>query len=167
MSRDSWFTSFPAVRPSRPGLSVIASNLLVGEYPNPADIAWLVDEHRVTAVLSLQDDADLASKDLRLADFRNACAALSVCFDNLPVADGDTAAFARRLDDIVEVLHAMLARGERVYLHCNAGMNRAPTVAIAYLHVHGQMSLAEATTFVKQRRSCAPYMQLLRARYGE
>ena len=55
--------------------------------------------------------------------------------------------------------------GDRVYLHCNAGMNRAPTVAIAYLHVHHAMSLGAARDSVKQRRHCVPYMRVLEARY--
>ena len=56
--------------------------------------------------------------------------------------------------------------GERVYLHCNAGMNRAPTIAIAYLHVHHAMPLLEARDFVKTRRACLPYMTVLEARFA-
>src|SRR5438034_1055496 len=50
----------------RPGVSVIRPVLLVGEYPLPEDAAWLRDQHGITAVLSLQDDADLASKGIEL-----------------------------------------------------------------------------------------------------
>ena len=57
----------PPPRPGgRPGVSAIRPGLLVGEYPLPEDAAWLRAEHGITAVLSLQDDADLASKGLRL-----------------------------------------------------------------------------------------------------
>src|SRR5262249_59435644 len=57
----------PPPRPgARPGLSAIRPGLVIGEYPTPEDAAWLRDEHGVTAVVSLQDDADLASKGLRL-----------------------------------------------------------------------------------------------------
>jgi protein-tyrosine phosphatase len=159
---------FPAsaIRPGRPGLSVIQPDLLVGEYPNPGDIAWLRSEHGVTVVMSLQDDADLASKDLRLADLKRTYATCGMRFHHAPVADGDTIGFAARLDGIVDALVGLLARGERVYLHCNAGMNRAPTVAIAYLHVHRGLALDAARDFVKQRRSSAPYMRMLEAHYG-
>jgi hypothetical protein len=44
-------------------------------------------------------------------------------------------------------------------------MNRAPTAAIAYLHVHGDLPLLAARDFVKARRPCVPYMRLLEARY--
>jgi protein-tyrosine phosphatase len=78
----------------------------------------------------------------------------------------DDQALAVRLSDIVALLGELLCAGERVYLHCNAGMNRAPTVAIAYLHRHHSMSLSEARDFVKQRRHCVPYMLVLERVYN-
>ena len=53
----------------------------------------------------------------------------------------------------------LLGAGRRVYLHCNAGFNRAPTTAIAYLRWHEGLSLVEATRAVKEYRSCAPYQR--------
>jgi protein-tyrosine phosphatase len=64
------------------------------------------------------------------------------------------------------MIDVAISAGRRVYLHCNAGMNRAPTIAIAYLHVHRQLPLHEARDFVKARRHCVPYMTVLEARYG-
>jgi protein-tyrosine phosphatase len=156
----------PAVRPDRPHLSAILDNLLIGEYPNPEDVGWLRDEHGVTAVLSLQDDADLASKDLALAVLERAYTTAGLRFHRVPVPDGATDVLDARLPAIVALLGEWLRGGERVYLHCNAGMNRAPTAAIAYLHVHGDLPLHAARDFVKKRRPCVPYMRVLEARYG-
>jgi protein-tyrosine phosphatase len=155
-----------AVRPARPQLDAILPELLVGEYPRVEDLSWLRDEHGVTAVVSLQDDADLASKRLRAADLVAACTALGLGLHRAPIADGDPEALAIRLPAIVERLHALIAAGGRVYLHCNAGYNRAPTVAIAYVHLHHGLSLDDACALVKRRRSCVPYMTALRDRYG-
>jgi len=44
-------------------------------------------------------------------------------------------------------------------------MNRAPTVAIAYLHTIRGFALRAARDLVKQRRACVPYMQMLEAHY--
>lgn len=159
------FTPFPAVRPHRPDVSAILPELLVGEYPNPEDVAWLRAEHGITAVLSLQDDADLASKALALDELVAAYRTHAVGFHHLPVPDGDTVVLAERLDAIVALLDRLLTAGERVYVHCNAGLNRAPTAAIAWLHERHGLPLAEARDFVKQRRSCVPYMTVLATRY--
>jgi protein-tyrosine phosphatase len=156
----------PAVRPAgHPEFAEILPTLLVGEYPTPDDARWLRSAERVTAVLSLQDDADLASKGLVLAEIEGAYRAHGLRFHRMPVPDCDNDFLEARLDAIVGQLRELHDSGERVYLHCNAGMNRAPTVAIAYLHVHHDMTLGAARDFVKQRRHCVPYMRVLEARY--
>jgi len=149
----------PFMRPGgRPGVSpVLEGSLLVGEYPTPEDAGWLRDRHGVTAVVCLQDDADLMAKNLDLRALEGAYRAAGLGFHHLPVEDGDVGRLAARLPAILDRLHALLDSGERVYLHCNAGFNRAPTVAIAYLHVHRRLPLQEAWEYVKQKRSCAPY----------
>jgi protein-tyrosine phosphatase len=161
-----WVTS-PLVRPEgHPQCAVILPNLLVGEYPTPADAAWLRTAQGVTAVLSLQDDADLASKALDLRELERAYRAAELRFHHVPVPDCDVRILAARLDETVDVLTTLLGQGERVYLHCNAGLNRAPTVAIAYLHTQLGLSLVAARDFVRERRQCAPYMTVLQSHYG-
>jgi atypical dual specificity phosphatase len=155
-----------AVRPSRPRIDAILPRLLVGEYPNVGDVEWLRDTHGVTAVVCLQDDADLASKRLRLADLRAAYASAAIAFEHVPIPDGDFDFLAARLRLVVEIVHGHVDAGATVYLHCNAGMNRAPTAAIAYMHARGGLSLADAVTFVKARRLCVPYVRALELCYG-
>lgn len=157
----------PAPRPgARPSVSVIRPGLLVGEYPTPEDAAWLRDEHGVTVVVSLQDDADLASKGLRLPALERAYREHSVAFHRIPVPDGDDRNLAVRLREIVALVAWLIQSGGRVYLHCNAGLNRAPTVAIAYLHLHEGLPLAGARDEVKRLRHCVPYMRALQACLG-
>jgi len=154
----------PPPRPGgRPSVSVIRPALLVGEYPSAADAVWLRDEHGVTAVVSLQDDADLASKGLVLGDLERAYAAAGMAFHRIPVPDGDNDHLAARLGDIVGLLVTLAEQGARVYLHCNAGFNRAPTAAIAYLCAREGLTLAAARAAVKSCRHCVPYMGVLEA----
>jgi protein-tyrosine phosphatase len=79
----------------------------------------------------------------------------------MPIPDASADHLERALDAAVLRLHGLIESGERVYLHCNAGLNRAPTVAIAFIHVHRMMALSEATAFVRKRRSCAPFTIML------
>jgi protein tyrosine phosphatase (PTP) superfamily phosphohydrolase (DUF442 family) len=165
--RNDWYgVGGGAVRPSPPRLDAILPSLLVGEYPNVADVTWLRDAHGVGAVVCLQDDADLASKRLRIADLRAAYAAAALHFDHIPVPDGDPEFLAARLPTIVAAVHAHVAGGRTVYLHCNGGLNRAPTAAIAYVHEHQHLPLEDAVALVKSRRNCIPYVRALELRYG-
>ncbi len=45
-----------------------------GEYPTPRDAAWLRDEHGIATVVCLQDEFDLAAKNLVLAELTAAYA---------------------------------------------------------------------------------------------
>lgn len=157
----------PAARPTgRPDVSEIRPYLLIGEYPTPEDADWLKSSLGVGAVVCLQDDADLQGKFLRLAELRAAYAAGGIEFHRVPIADGDGVGLAAAIDGIVQLLHDLIRDGNRVYVHCNAGMNRAPSVAIAYLHVHEGLSLDAARDVVKERRLCVPYMTVLASHYA-
>ena len=151
---------------AHPDLTVILPALRIGECARPEDVAWLRDTHTVSAVVSLQDDADLLHKGLRLAALREAYLSAGVAFHRIPIADGDAAMLGARLEEALDVLQRLLSAGASVFLHCNAGLNRAPTVAIAYLHVHGGYALEAARDFVKARRACVPYWSVLREKYG-
>jgi atypical dual specificity phosphatase len=166
---DEWNPGFvgPAIRPgARPGCALVAPGLVVGEYPTAEDAAWLRDTHGVTAVVCLQDDGDLASKGLRLARLEAAYRRTGVRFCRVPIPDGDSAAVTARLDELVALVDDVIAGGGCVYLHCNAGFNRAPTVAIAWLHARRGMSLDEARDLVKKVRPCVPYMRVLETHFN-
>ena len=157
------------MRPAgRPGLShVLDDALLVGEYPTPGDAAWLRDEHGIATVVCLQDEFDLAAKNLVLAELAAAYREAGLAFHHHPIADGDAAHLAARLPAILAVIDDALSGGRRVYVHCNAGFNRAPTVAIAFLRAHRGLSDDAAWAHVKQRRACAPYRRALDLHFGD
>jgi atypical dual specificity phosphatase len=154
-------------RERRPDLSEILPSLFVGEYPRTEDIAWLKYEFGISAVLSLQDDEDLAVNNLSLPDLRSAYHQHGVAFCRAPVTDFNCQSLAETLPQALTELQTFVQGGDVVFLHCNAGCNRAPTLAIAYLHVHHGLGLGEARDFVKARRACGPYMEVLRAWSGE
>ena len=146
---------------------VLDGELLVGEYPTPGDAAWLRDEHGIATVVCLQDEFDIAAKNLVLEELEAAYADAGLAFHHHPVADGDAALLASRLPAILAVIAAALADRRRVYVHCNAGFNRAPTVAIAFLRAHRGLSDEAAWAHVKQRRACAPYRRALELHFDD
>jgi protein-tyrosine phosphatase len=167
-----WFGTRPNDHPRstrgerRPSVSEITDALVIGEYPAPEDIAWLKETYGITAVHNLQDDEDLRINGLDAEELRAEYAARGIVFVRTPIQDGSADAMALRLEAALEDLCALMKSPGRVYLHCNAGMNRAPTLAIAYLRARGQMSLDEAMLHVKRRRPCGPFMTVLEEHFG-
>lgn len=156
----------PAARPhGHPDHAFVLEALAVGEYPTPDDAPWLRRHAGISVVMSLQDESDLARKGLDLRALSDAYAAEAIGFVRVPIPDGDSGALRAATDAAVTRLAELLRAGARVYLHCNAGLNRAPTIAVAYLHQHGGYPLEAACALVKARRPCVPYMQVLRAHY--
>ncbi len=151
----------PGRATQRPSYAEIVPELLVGEYLLPGDVPWLAEELRVRAVLSLQDDSDLAAKDLCARSLQRAFEAHGISFQRIPVVDGSQEQLLEALNPAVSWIHEQAALGRRIYLHCNAGINRSPTVAIAYLHVSRQIPLEAARQWVQQRRTCVPYFTVL------
>ena len=153
-------------RGRRPEVSEILPTLFVGEYPRIEDIAWLKQEFSISAVFSLQDNDDLQAKGLTLHTLRNECARHQVEFRRTAVADFNCQSLAVALPSALQELHALTQDSHTTFLHCNAGCNRAPTLAIAYLHAYHSMTLEEARDFFKARRPCGPYMEVLYQHFG-
>ena len=157
----------PLARVGPPDVSEVLPGLLVGEFPRPEDVGWLREDHGVSAVFNLQDDEDLVAKGLDLAALQRAYELHGIRLRRYPVPDYEPSRLTEHLDDLLDEIEQALAAGQCVYLHCNAGMNRAPTVAIAYLHAYRGYSLASACRLLKSRRACAPYLRLLHDHFGE
>jgi protein-tyrosine phosphatase len=153
-------------RPRRPEVSEILPTLFVGEYPRVEDVAWLRQEFGISVVFSLQDAEDLAVKGLSLPALVTAYRQQHIVFHRTAVSDFDCDSLDSALPSALQELQKLSQNGNKIFLHCNAGCNRAPTVAIAYLHVAQGMTLHEARDFVKERRPCGPYMEVLYRHFG-
>lgn len=69
---------------------------------------------------------------------------------HLPTVD-DEAPSLEHLDQGVEFIRGVVAGGGKVYIHCGAGVGRAPTMAAAYLMSEGH-SLDEALAMIRRAR---------------
>jgi protein-tyrosine phosphatase len=167
-----WFSRRPDNAPResrkgrRPSVSIISDELLIGEYLNHHDIEWLKNTYGVTAVLNLQDDLDFQINALDAEQLRAMYATHGIKFVRSPIQDGSADAMGERLEVALNDLRELVHEGARVYVHCNAGMNRAPTLVIAFLRAYRQMSLEEAMLTVKRQRPCGPFMTVLEEYFG-
>jgi protein-tyrosine phosphatase len=115
----------------RGGTSPVA-HLIVGSAPwSPDQIRHVHDVLGASALVSLQDDADLAGRGLGWSTLWALHIRAGLRADRVPIRDLDARDLARHLVRAVDVVSGHLAAGRRVFLHCTAGLNRSPTVAVA------------------------------------
>ncbi len=115
---------------------------------------------KVTAILSLQTEADIGRGGLQRA--KRMAKSAGFGFINAPVTDFDRLELQRKLPDCVRKLDRLLRVGHTVYIHCTAGVNRSPTVAVAYLHWCLQWPLNQAATYLHRMRLCSPDLETIR-----
>lgn len=116
----------------------LTSDLQVGPGPSSVEDAQRLRSLGIDRLLSLQTDADLASRGLRWSVVWQMLMAQGIRAERHPIVDFDAKDFARQLSGAVKALEDLLAvddpaRPPRVYVHCTAGINRSPSVALAAL----------------------------------
>lgn len=117
---------------------------------HPADVLRL-RRSGITAVLSLQQ----AGSDLPRAAIERMRAACEprIAFHNIGIHDYDPEAVITALPETLSALSGLIRNGHIVYVHCSEGINRAPSVALAYL-VHDEGIDVDAA--LDALRSCDP-----------
>src|SRR5262249_43298552 len=84
---------------------------------------------------------------------------IEIC--RLPVRDFDLDELRDKLPHCAATVNFFIRAGHRVYLHCTAGINRSPTVAIAYLHRYLGYDMDSAIKIVRSCRVCDPHIEAL------
>ncbi len=142
--------------------TALDATLCVGSHPHaPEHFTQLASEHGVRAVVSLQSDADLASRGLSWDMVWQLWTRLGVQATRVPITDFDQADLGRRIDTAVAAVAGYVAADRLTFVHCNAGLNRSPSTIIAYLALHRQMPLDAATAWVLERHRAMPYQDVL------
>jgi dienelactone hydrolase len=141
----------------------VIPHLFVGAAPLADDDFQQLKALKVTAILSLQTEED--GQEGAIESERSAAVEAGISFTNLPVTDFDRLELLWKLPKCVATVERILAAGDTLYLHCTAGVNRSPTVAVAYLHKCLQWPLEEALEYIRGYRNCCPDEDVIRKAY--
>ena len=137
----------------------IESDIFIGNAPQSSvDVARL-GQMKITAVLSLQSDEDFRTHRIDWEKIQSAYRYNDIEIHRFAIRDFDETDLGNRLSQPVQKLHELLVAGKRVYVHCNAGVCRAPATALAYLcHFRG-MSIEHGLEYIRRHRPQAnPYI---------
>lgn len=141
----------------------IVPNLICGSQPrNTEDLSHLGQLENVNTILNLQQDKDLAYWNVDLGSLQHRARELGVNLVRRPARDFDPNSLRSTLPNSVATLDAALREGHRVYVHCTAGLGRAPAVCIAWLYWFGGMQLDEAYRHLTDIRPCGPKRDAIR-----
>lgn len=133
--------------------SVIRPDLVIGSGPrDPNDLDVLQAATGVSALLSLQHDDCLEQQAIDYPGHVRHGHALGLVMARVPLRDFDVEDQRRGLPDAVRVLDGLLRQDHRVYVHCTAGINRAPLVVATYLMLVEGLSLDAALALLQRAR---------------
>ena len=146
----------------------IESDIFVGSAPQSSvDVARL-SQMRITAVLSLQSDEDFRTHRIDWNTIQSAYRYNNIEIHRFSIKDFDEADLGNRLAKPVEMLHNLLVAGRRVYVHCNAGVCRAPATALAYFCHYRGMTIDHGLEYIRRNRPQAnPYLSAVKKAIAE
>lgn len=141
----------------------VFDRLSVGPCPNTPERIRALKLAGFTAVISVQTDEDLTGLGMSWPLLWKFIVGQGLSCQRVPIRDFDLKALAAGLDSAVTAVQDLHRSGHRVYLHCSAGVNRSPSVAIAFLMAHYAMNLDEAWEIVTSRRPSMPHRSAIEA----
>ena len=137
-------------------INEVSDGLWVGPCPTSPERIASLQKRGITGLVNVQTDADLANCGMAWPLMWRFLMAQGIVPERKPIVDFDDKALLAGLTGAVDAVAEMVGAGRVVYLHCTAGINRSPTVAIGYLARHGGMDLDAAWDQVCSRRTCMP-----------
>eukprot|EP00775_Hariotina_reticulata_P010276 gene10276-10435_t len=143
----------------------ILADLIVGScLQTPEDVDRLSAEAGVTTVFSLQEDCDMEYFGIDISAIQQRCREVGVKHVRFPVRDFDPFDLRLKLPKAVAALaKAHNPKLGRVYIHCTAGLGRAPATALAYMYWLRGWQLPAALEKLTSIRACSPRVESIRA----
>ncbi|XP_057789555.1 phosphoglucan phosphatase LSF2, chloroplastic [Salvia miltiorrhiza] len=144
--------------------TLITEDLIVGSQPQKVeDIDHLKEEENVAYILNLQQDSDVEYWGVDLQSIIKRCKEIGIRHMRRPAKDFDPDSLRNGLPKAVSSLEWAIREGKgRAYVHCTAGLGRAPAVAIAYMFWFCNMDLDTAYKTLTSKRPCGPNRQAIR-----
>jgi len=148
----------------------VPPNIFVGPYPQSKEDVLKMKEAGVTGVMNVQTDEDIHKRQVNMELMKQYYDEAGIEMCRVPILDfhGDdlTLRVKHAANEVNRMVHNRKHEGKegKVYIHCTAGMGRAPAVACIYLvHRHGY-KLEDAMAHVKHHRpSVAPNYNAMQA----
>ena len=140
------------------------TGIFIGPYPQTAGDIDLLAAAKVTAVLNVQTQIDLDHRGVDWTSMTDYYASKGILAVHFPIHDFNEEDLTFKLTEASDRLHTLLLNKHKVYVHCTAGMGRAPAVVVCYLCRFRDFKVHEADAFVRSfRKVSVPNLHAIRA----
>jgi hypothetical protein len=137
----------------------ILDDLIVGSCLQTSDDVTVLENEGVTTVMCLQENSDMEYFSLDVKPIRERCASGGT-IDHIrhAIRDFDPYSLRRRLPGAVALIaqNAQQPGHGTTYVHCTAGLGRAPATALGYMWWVKGIPLNEAYSNLTSLRPCKP-----------
>lgn len=136
----------------------VPPNMFIGPYPSCEDDVKKMQEAGVTGVVNVQTDTDITKRMINMAVMRELYAAANIELRHIPIEDFHGESLAANVKYAGKAVHELSEKAKaegrepKVYIHCTAGMGRAPATACIYLVKYQGYNLDDARNHVKHHR---------------
>jgi len=121
--------------------AILKGKLFLGDMWNANDIDFIV-KNNINVIICVAKGIFFKEEILNIAELHK-----------YEIEDTLEYDISIHLDDITELIHENIIKGNVVLVNCIAGVSRSATIIIAYLMKYENMNLKEALTFVKEKRT--------------
>lgn len=133
----------------------VPPDMFIGPYPQTSVDVDALAHAGVTAVFNVQTDEDFKHRGIQWDVLMRRYRHHGIKVVRHPIRDFDRDSLRAHLHAATHALDQLLASGKKVYIHCTAGMGRAPACAVSYLCWVKNMTLVDAVAHVKKHRKVA------------
>lgn len=125
-------------------LNNISENLIIGSFINSTNDINSLHSQGVTAIVNLQTKRDMERKFVNIQEIRKHCKSKGILFINAPIRDNDPIDYIQKAHDVLDIIKDLYNANHCMYIHCTAGIGRAPQTAILHLVLHRKYNINEA-----------------------
>ncbi|CAI9302978.1 unnamed protein product [Lactuca saligna] len=143
----------------------ITPDLIVGSCLQTREDVDKLRSIGVKTIYCLQQDSDLEYFSVDIGAIREYASTFNdIQHLRAEIRDFDAFDMRLRLPYVVSKLHKAINRnGGITYIHCTAGLGRAPATALAYMFWVQGYKLNDAVTFLLSKRSCFPKVDAIKS----
>jgi hypothetical protein len=109
------------------------TNIYIGNYPQVEDDAQALHEAGVTGIFNVQTDTDIEHRGYNWDLMKQYYSERGMEAIHFPITDFNHDDLLNKLFDGACKINHMVSNGQKVFVHCTAGMGRAPACVLAYL----------------------------------